>query len=415
MAERVRTPLQGQGRNSMATFGRHGSRCWLALAAVLALPLLAGCSVLEGIDGGGDEADGSVDEDLNRGPFLFDVSPTTATIGGVAHVPLARQARDAAGVSLDISPEAAVTDTSTGTDGSYWFELTNLSPSTLYTYVVELDGEASSETYSFRTASQGASSTRMAVFGDTRDNPSVLASLAELIQSWDPDLVIHVGDYVGDDKANEWQEQWYVPTQHLTAQYWLLPVQGNHEEDSREYAAWLGRERLRSDTLLDGSVYSEVCGLAWVGVLNANHRMNEGSAQYGWLEDQLESAAARNAAWRIVAVHEPPFHSSTKHQPGNEDVADDLLPLLKQNDVRLLVTGHVHAYERLQDDSLTILVTGAGGAPLHNDRISSPPPQSQVFVTSTYESCFLTLTETALAATVETPTGTQIDSFVIER
>jgi len=383
------------------------------MAVVLALlPLLAGCSVLEGIGNGNDEADGSVDKDTNRGPFLFDVSPTTATIVGVAHVPLARQAGRAAEVRLDISPPATVADTSTATDGSYWFELTGLTPATLYTYVVELGGEACSEAYQFRTAPLGSSSTRLAVFGDTRDNPRVLSNLAALIRSWDPDLVIHVGDFVGDDEASEWQEQWYTPTQELTAQYWLLPVQGNHEEDSREYATWLGRAKLHSDTLLSGSVYSEVCGLVWIGVLNANHRMNEGSAQYAWLEGQLESAAARNATWRVVAVHEPPFHSSTKHQPGNEDVAQDLLPLLKQNEVQLLVTGHVHAYERLQDDDLTIIITGAGGAPLHGDRISSPPPQSQVFVAE-YEACLLDMTRTRLTASVQTPSGTQLDQFVL--
>jgi 3',5'-cyclic AMP phosphodiesterase CpdA len=112
-----------------------------------------------------------------------------------------------------------------------------------------------------------------------------------------------------------------------------------------------------------------------------------------WLVRDL--AAAQGAAWRFVALHHPPFHSSKAH-------ADDqrtrlLADLLEQGGVSVVFAGHVHNYQRsyplrfagataagphvdgrwqldraydgvthTRPDGIIYLVTGAGGARLYD-------------------------------------------------
>jgi 3',5'-cyclic AMP phosphodiesterase CpdA len=64
----------------------------------------------------------------------------------------------------------------------------------------------------------------------------------------------------------------------------------------------------------------------------------------GWLERDLGSEAARAAAWRFVAFHQPPFHSSKAH--AEEQQSRVLAELLEKAGVDLVFSGHVHNYQR---------------------------------------------------------------------
>lgn len=60
-----------------------------------------------------------------------------------------------------------------------------------------------------------------------------------------------------------------------------------------------------------------------------------------WLEQDLRASKAR---WKAVLMHCPPFHSSVAHYP--EQRQRRLAPLLESLKVDLVLSGHVHNYQR---------------------------------------------------------------------
>jgi len=172
-------------------------------------------------------------------------------------------------------------------------------------------------------------------------------------------------------------------------------------------------------------------------------------ALLGWLEADL--AAAKRAAWRLAAFHQPGFHSSVAH-------ADDqrmrvLAPVFERHDVSLVLSGHVHNYERSRPlrfapadpaspygpggrvegawaidgrydgrtrtlpDGVTYLVTGAGGARLYDpDRDDDPhswQPFTARFVARTHSLTVVDVTPEALAVRQVSADGEELDRFII--
>ena len=63
-----------------------------------------------------------------------------------------------------------------------------------------------------------------------------------------------------------------------------------------------------------------------------------------WLERDLSSDAARKAAWRFVAFHQPPFHSAKEH--ADEQRTRVLVDLFEKSGVDIVFCGHIHNYQR---------------------------------------------------------------------
>src|SRR5262249_39408557 len=59
-----------------------------------------------------------------------------------------------------------------------------------------------------------------------------------------------------------------------------------------------------------------------------------------WLERDLASDVARDATWRFVALHHPPFHSSKTH--ADEQRTRVLAELLERLRVDIVFCGHIH-------------------------------------------------------------------------
>lgn len=78
-------------------------------------------------------------------------------------------------------------------------------------------------------------------------------------------------------------------------------------------------------------------------VLDSNDYVDwNDAALRAWLAADL--ASARRAAWRIVAFHHAPFHSSTMH--AEEQQMRRVAPILQDGGVDIVFAGHVHVYER---------------------------------------------------------------------
>lgn len=90
-----------------------------------------------------------------------------------------------------------------------------------------------------------------------------------------------------------------------------------------------------------------------------------------WLSNRL---AASPAPWKLVATHHAPYSSSgsaaAARWPYAEWGAD------------IVLAGHSHNYERIEQDGFVYIVNGVGGAPLLG--IDSPMPGSRVHFDDRY-------------------------------
>jgi 3',5'-cyclic AMP phosphodiesterase CpdA len=111
--------------------------------------------------------------------------------------------------------------------------------------------------------------------------------------------------------------------------------------------------------------------------------MPAGGPQLAWLDDRLADAAGRGLR-AIVVLHIPPF-SSGREEGGAPWIEERVVKgVLDRHPVALVVSGHVHAYERLERPGLqgrpvTYVVSGGAGGRFFHPR-KERDPRSLVFV-----------------------------------
>ncbi len=210
---------------------------------------------------------------------------------------------------------------------------------------------------------------RFAVYGDVRGGHRVHAAIANSLLSEAIDFVIVTGDMVlrGSDEA-DWQ-RFFSVAGPLLARLPYYPVAGNHDLGSA------GDERRRMSELF--SLWPAPSGRAGTGawhsfdvsdvhfvMLDSNHYRDEG--QLAWLRQDLEAARKRGVRAIFAAVHAGPY-SRGLHQ-GHSYAATHYVPVLSENRVTLLFSGHDHLYQRGKAGGLDYIVSGGGGAPLYSVR-----------------------------------------------
>lgn len=181
-----------------------------------------------------------------------------------------------------------------------------------------------------------------------------------------------------------------------------LPVSGN----SDQVAAFKKINKSKYPNMLN---YSFDHGNVHITCLDANLYNNPvDPVLLQWLAEDIGKS---KADWKIVAYHHPPFNSSTAHY--TDQHMRLLAPFLEELKVDLVLNGHVHNYQRtvplrftpqineagdryvvgptgeingsfaldtLYDgqkdttpEGIIYIVTGAGGAPLYDRKISDQP------------------------------------------
>ncbi len=79
-------------------------------------------------------------------------------------------------------------------------------------------------------------------------------------------------------------------------------------------------------------------------------------AQMAWLDHALASSTA---PWKLVIGHHPIYSAGLGH--GNEqDLIENLLPMLQKHGVQAYFCGHDHDLQHLQTGNLTLILSGGG-------------------------------------------------------
>jgi acid phosphatase type 7 len=204
----------------------------------------------------------------------------------------------------------------------------------------------------------------------TATNPSVRKALVTRIAEENPDAVLLTGDvpWHGGDEADysvfktetkAWRDT------HLR----IFPTLGNHEFAQCEPQQCLGNWWRTFPDLEGRRWYSVQLGTqVYTIVLDSNASLLPHSEQARWLETEIASLS-QNVRFVLILLHHPPVADiQTKmfvdHNPRQNEIAlSNFLETDRKSRARfVVVAGHIHNYERFEQNGVVYLVSGGGGA-----------------------------------------------------
>jgi hypothetical protein len=407
--------------------------------------LLAACDGAAEIDAGRDagrDAGPPPDDSPYKGPWAQ--RPTTDAITVRWESRLAPDP-----VAIDVQPEAGgaaqtftgtaretVTMLSYGIDvfsidepdvpGTYYVnevEVTGLDPATCYRYAIAGYPDEAGRFCTMHAPDDHATPIRFYAIGDT--SPASMGTL-RLIAAARPEesteFTVHVGDIQYYSTIFESQQVWFGLMEPLLRASAFLPCIGNHEIDEipHEYADIY--QRLFTPAGRDGNDrwYSYQTGGVHFFSLSSEHDLAIGSEQLAWLEATIAAAEADpNYRFSILYLHRP-LYTLGDFTP-REDQRAALFPVIASNRIPLVLSGHVHAYERFEYDTTTYVTTGAGGFrdPSVDQHVADRPDDAlhRVASSTLLESMIFEITEDTttgndvIRGRAIGDDGTEIDSF----
>ena len=192
-----------------------------------------------------------------------------------------------------------------------------------------------------------------AVIGDFGDPGRGAQDVAALVDSWNPDFIITVGDNNYPVGAAETIDA--NVTQHYgtyIAANRFFPTLGNHDYYTDLAQPYFDYFELPGNERYYDFVWGDVHLLALNSDWNEPDGIGVNSVQAQWLQSKL---IASESAWQVVYFHVPPYASR----------AESMVPALRWPfaawGADLVLTGHAHVYERLQIDGIPYVINGVGG------------------------------------------------------
>jgi predicted phosphodiesterase len=342
-----------------------------------------------------------------EGPYLQHLGPSSVEIRVGLAVPAA------ASVDVETAGHAKRTIVDSGVVDFHSFHVPDLTPLTRYRYVVH-SGALTSEPGEFVTApADGAKDPfTILLYGDTRGDPAVHATVVHAIQQEGFDLLIHTGDFVlAGGREPLWRE-FFDLERSLLRDHCVFACVGNHELFEDNEAAHFERYFGPTDSGEPPKLYGSFrWGDARVFLLNAFQDWSSGDER-AWLEKALRGADAEpGLLWRFAVIHHSPW-SAGRHGDNAPLLAAGIVDLLIAHHVDLVLAGHDHIYERGESKGLKYVISGGGGAPLYTE--ISPKPSTRK-VEATYNYVLFRVTPETVTLTAKRPDGSVIDQSTFGR
>ncbi len=268
--------------------------------------------------------------------------------------------------------------------------ITGLEPGTTYHYRAG-SSSSFSEVYTFTTAPEPGEPFRFALYGDQgrTDNSK---SVRDGVAAADPDVIVIAGDLAYDETVHQRQwDDWFIMNEELFATTPVIPAMGNHEWENNEIGTSAFEERWtlpgieRYYSLDVGNVHFLILESDPVSYRNNGDLAN----MIAFAEEDLKDAAARRDAGdgidHIMVVQHHPLYSNAASNRATRWVNHDATweeQLFHKYDVKFLLVGHNHYYERsrpmayqvpttFEDDEYTDpegwiqIISGGGGISLY--------------------------------------------------
>jgi hypothetical protein len=277
--------------------------------------------------------------------------------------------------SADTSAQVPVPATVGGEPAEHTFYssilLRGLKPGTKYHYSVSNDGVTWSEDAAFTTRVAGRRDFRFTAFGDQAAGAATAAPMVRLVSALKPAFHLVAGDLayatpeglkipdVAGFRPGQWDKYLsIIGRQAAQSIPWQASV-GAHETeplDDHGYAGFVTRlpqayDHSSGSPVVHAFSYGNVAFVHLDGNdLSAQETVNTGysrGAQTAWLAAKLASyRAAGSGIDFIVVVCNCSCYSSNQTHGSDGGLRDAWGPLFDKHQVDLVISGHVHAYER---------------------------------------------------------------------
>lgn len=270
--------------------------------------------------------------------------------------------------------------------------LTGLKPNTAYFYRVRAEtpdgARLDSGALSFRTMPGPDTPLVFAVTADTQERPFINFRLSQAIWAQRPHFLVLAGDLIGgeeDERRWHWTDEYFVGMGPLAEHVPVLAARGNGDVDMVDAATdrrvFTHFDRYHNQPDQGRGYYSWRIGDIEFFVLDGNLALRERQEpgfrgrQRAWLAEALKASTAR---WKI-AVHHQPAYSSDEDDYGDSytgpttggdaEIRQDFVDLYERYGVDLVLSGHIHSYERAWPltrgrpacGGVTYLQVGGGG------------------------------------------------------
>lgn len=205
------------------------------------------------------------------------------------------------------------------------------------------------------------------------------------IASYGDAFGLGAGDLVNNGSdPEEWREFYNVLSSSAAERPYYL-VSGNHDYDGYYDDLVPGLYR-KLNRLSNPHYYSWTYGECMFIALDPNEDFPIGipaeGAQFKWLMNEIGSEAWKNAKWRFVFLHQPPYSQGWEGYSGDHFLRRLLEPIVEKTPIDFVISGHTHDYERLVkkygDNETVYLVLGGGGGSLEPPLSSSNPKMDTV-------------------------------------
>jgi tartrate-resistant acid phosphatase type 5 len=287
---------------------------------------------------------------------------------------------------------------------------------------------------------------KFAVIGDFGGDSQAEADVAALVNSWNVEFIVTVGDnYYGASDGN-YSDSWNALDDGVGKYYhnWIKPYLGSYGSGSldtnRFFPALGNHDWYHLDSC---KIYTDYFDLAPFSTTSGNDRYydfkwgnvhffmlstyGDGLTEYNfprhgnygepdgvlqdskqaqWCKTQLENADP--SEWKIIITHHPPYSSSSQH--GSESAVQ--WPY-KQWGANLVLAGHDHTYERLNVDDFTYIVNGLGGESTYS--FGTPVAGSEVRYSDDYGAMLCEVYNDSLNLQFISRSGLIIDNYTLSR
>lgn len=207
-----------------------------------------------------------------------------------------------------------------------------------------------------------------------------------------PDLILHGGDIQYEDLPFDTWNGFFAAMVPLSSQAPMAIAIGNHEFETETEAEIMFDRLLGTQGVGGGRHFRmDVANVRFLFLDSESTSLSDTThPQAGWLEAQLDMV--EETFDHTVVVFHRPVYTLSKHYSSGIGQEAYIQPLLEAAGVKLVLAGHVHAFEHFVVGGVHHWVDGGGGALLYDpdeDRAIAEEQRpdvvaSRVFVSRSY-------------------------------
>lgn len=206
---------------------------------------------------------------------------------------------------------------------------------------------------------------RFTAWGDSQGGWNTFHTLAKSMAKRQPAFSIGLGDLVANGSSRTQWSDFLAAQSPLGRQTTMYMVAGNHDYDGYydDLHPTLYQQYWRRPTYYAWS-YGKLAFIALDP--NQHFPLQIGSPQKEWLAKQFQKQAWKQAEWRFLLVHQPPYSQGWPGYAGDEFMRSLLDTYAEEAAIDFVLSGHSHCYERLslvfgQQTTHCLVLGGAGG------------------------------------------------------